>query len=98
MCPSNSVEVFAPFDRARIGAAATADADSVQHALKTTYGLYRNRDAWLPLAERIRILEKAQELLRPPAETLVREAAREGGKPLVDSRVEIARAIDSLRI
>ncbi|MGH8533054.1 MAG: hypothetical protein ACREV1_10120 [Gammaproteobacteria bacterium] len=36
------------------GSAATADADSVQHALKTTYGLYRNRDAWLLLAERIR--------------------------------------------
>ncbi|MGH8584511.1 MAG: aldehyde dehydrogenase family protein [Gammaproteobacteria bacterium] len=100
MYPSNSpvVEVFAPFDRARIGAAATADADRVEHALETAYGLYRNRDAWLPLAARIRILEKAQELLRPRAETLAVEAAREGGKPLVDSRVEIARAIDSLRI
>lgn len=80
-----------PFDRVRIGAAATADADSVEHALKTAFGLFRNRDAWLPLAERIRILEKAQELLRPRAERLALEAAREGGKPLVDSRVEIAR-------
>ncbi|MGH8507514.1 MAG: aldehyde dehydrogenase family protein [Gammaproteobacteria bacterium] len=100
MCPSNSrfVEVFAPFDRARIGTAATADAGSVEHALKTAFGLFSNRDAWLPLAERIRILETAQDLLRPRAETFALEAAREGGKPLVDSRVEIARAIDSLRI
>ncbi len=98
MATSNSVEVFAPFDRAPIGAVPTAGADSVEHALKTTHALYRNRDAWLPLAERIWILEKAQELMRPRAETLAVEAAREGGKPLVDSRIEIARAIDSLRI
>ena len=29
---------------------------------------------------------------------LAREAAREGGKPLIDSRVEVARAIDGLRL
>jgi len=32
------------------------------------------------------------------AEELALEAAREGGKPLLDSRVEVARAIDSIRI
>jgi acyl-CoA reductase-like NAD-dependent aldehyde dehydrogenase len=32
------------------------------------------------------------------AEELAIEAAREGGKPLVDSRVEVSRAIDSIRI
>lgn len=95
---SSVVEVFSPFDRARIGAVATADADGVEHALETAYALHRNRDAWLPLAERIRILERAQELMRPRAETFAVEAAIEGGKPLVDSRIEIARAIDSLRI
>ena len=30
------------------------------------------------------------------AETLALEAAREGGKPLIDSRVEVARAIDGV--
>ena len=32
------------------------------------------------------------------AEELALEAAREGGKPLIDSRVEAARAIDSIKI
>jgi acyl-CoA reductase-like NAD-dependent aldehyde dehydrogenase len=32
------------------------------------------------------------------AEFLAVEAAREGGKPLVDSRIEVARAMDSIRI
>ena len=32
------------------------------------------------------------------AETLALEAAREGGKPLVDSQVEVARAIDGVKL
>ena len=31
------------------------------------------------------------------AEELALEAAREGGKPLMDSRVEVGRAIDGIR-
>lgn len=90
--------VHAPFDRSVIGEVATADAAVVEHALATAYGLFRNRDAWLPTARRIEILERAQALLRERAEPLAIEAAREGGKPLIDSRVEVARAADSLKI
>ncbi|MGR9107912.1 MAG: aldehyde dehydrogenase family protein [Gammaproteobacteria bacterium] len=95
---SPSLDVFAPFDRTRIGSVTTADGARVDSALQTAYGLYRNRKAWLPLAERIRILEKARELMRSRSEDFALEAAREGGKPLIDSRVEIARAIESLKI
>src|SRR5207244_13014747 len=65
---------------------ATADAAAVEHALKTAHGLYRNRDAWLPAVKRIEILEKAVALMKERAEFLAVEAAREGGKPLIDSR------------
>ena len=34
--------------------------------------------------------------MQEQAEDLAREAAHEGGKPLVDSRVEVARAIDGV--
>lgn len=95
---SRPVTVHAPFDRSVIGEVATADTATVEHALSTAYRLYRHRDGWLPLARRIDILEKAQDLLRSRAETLAVEAAREGGKPLIDSRVEVARAADSLKI
>ena len=95
---SPDLEVRAPFDRTVIGRVATADAGAVEMALSTAYGLFRKRDAWLPTARRIEILEKAGELLRERAEWLAVEAAREGGKPLIDSRVEVARAADSLKI
>lgn len=95
---SKPLTVRAPYDRSEIGEVATADAAAVEHALATAYALYRQRDAWLPLARRIDILEKAAALLLSRAETLALESAREGGKPLLDSKVEVARAADSLKI
>jgi len=95
---SPDVTVVAPFDRKPIATVATADAAAVEHALATAQRLYRDRDAWLPLAKRIEILEGTASLLKARAEYLAVEAAREGGKPLLDSKVEVARAIDSVRI
>ncbi|WP_029921926.1 aldehyde dehydrogenase family protein, partial [Nevskia soli] len=95
---SPDVTVLAPFDRKPIATVATADAATIEHALATAHKLYRNRDAWLPLAKRISILEGTASMMKARAEYLAIEAAREGGKPLVDSKVEVARAIDSVRI
>src|ERR1041384_2598002 len=95
---SGPVTVYAPFDRKPIGKVATADAGAVEHALATAHALYRNRDAWLPAAKRIEILEKAIALMKERAEVLAVESAREGGKPLLDSTVAVARAMDSLKI
>lgn len=92
------VRVFAPYDRQPIGEIATADAAQVEQALASAHGLFRNRDAWLPMPKRIAILEGAISRMQARAEELAIEAAREGGKPLIDSRVEVARAIDSLKL
>ena len=93
---SGQLEVRAPFDGALIATIDTADATQVEQALATAYGLFRNRDAWLDPARRIEILRKAARLMEERAESLALEAAREGGKPLLDSRVEVARAIDGV--
>lgn len=95
---TRTTPVHAPYDRSVIGEAPVADAGAVEQALSTAHALFRDRDAWLPAARRIEILERAQLLLRERAEQLAIEAAREGGKPLIDSRVEVARAADSLKI
>jgi len=95
---SPDITVLAPFDRKPIATVATADAATVEYALNAAHKLYRNRDAWLPLAKRIEVLERTASLMKARAEYLAIEAAREGGKPLIDSKVEVARAIDSVRI
>lgn len=91
-------EVHAPYDRSLIATVDAVDETGVEEALSTAYSLYRDRNAWLTPARRIEILQRAQELMQEQAEELALEAAREGGKPLVDSRVEVARAIDGIQI
>jgi acyl-CoA reductase-like NAD-dependent aldehyde dehydrogenase len=88
--------VRAPFDGALIATVVTAGEQEVELALATAYALFRDRDAWLAPSRRIEILRKAAQLMEQRAESLALDAAREGGKPLLDSRVEVARAIDGV--
>ena len=92
------LSVFNPYDETEIAVCETADFAAADLALKSTHALFQNRDQWLPLPERLSILEKTIEIMRGRAEQLAVEAAREGGKPLMDSRVEVTRAMDSIRI
>lgn len=91
------VPVDAPFDGSVIAEIATGDEEVVERALATAYGLYRDRDAWLPAARRLEILGRTAELMQTRRDELAHEAAREGGKPLIDSQVEVDRAIDGVR-
>jgi acyl-CoA reductase-like NAD-dependent aldehyde dehydrogenase len=91
------LKVYAPWDRTVIGEVTAADDGAVEKALETAYALYCNRDGWLHPSKRIAVLDKAAAIMAVRAEELAVEAAREGGKPLIDSRVEVARAIDSIK-
>lgn len=91
------LQVVAPFDLSPIATLDTGDAEVVELALTTAYGLFRDRDSWLSAATRIAILRRTAELMEARQEELALEASREGGKPLLDSRVEVTRAIDGIR-
>jgi acyl-CoA reductase-like NAD-dependent aldehyde dehydrogenase len=92
------LEVTAPYDESPIRTLETAGLDAIDRALDTATRLYRDRESWLQPFERIQILEKAATIMSDRAEELALEAAREGGKPLIDSRVEVARAIDGVKL
>lgn len=96
--PAGIDTVTAPYDGAPIAEVETAGLAQVDDALDVAYGLYRDQDGWLPLAERVAILERTASMMSEHADLLAMEAAREGGKPLVDSQVEVTRAIDGVRI
>ncbi|MCC6126445.1 MAG: aldehyde dehydrogenase family protein [Pirellulales bacterium] len=91
-------EVHAPFDGAPIATVEQANEAAAEKAIATAYALFRNRDAWLPPAKRIAVLEKTAALMQLRRDELALEAAREGGKPLIDSRVEADRAIDGVKL
>jgi acyl-CoA reductase-like NAD-dependent aldehyde dehydrogenase len=91
-------EVHAPFDGSPIATVEQANEAAVEKAFATAYALFRNRDAWLSPSQRIAILEKTAEIMQARRDELALEAAREGGKPLIDSRVEADRAIDGVKL
>ncbi|HHA18753.1 MAG TPA: aldehyde dehydrogenase family protein [Methylophaga sp.] len=92
------IDVSSPFDGQLIATVATADGDDVNQALETAHALFDNRDGWLSVERRLAILERAMEIMTEQAEELAIGSAHEGGKPLLDSKVEIVRCIDSIRI
>jgi acyl-CoA reductase-like NAD-dependent aldehyde dehydrogenase len=90
-------QVSAPYDGSIIGSVEIANADAIELALTTADRLYRDVDQRLSGEKRIAVLEKTAEIMQQRFEYLALEAAREGGKPLIDSRVEVTRAIDGVR-
>jgi len=94
----DALNVLAPYDGALIATVDTADHQSVELALATADSLFQNRDHWLPAEQRIEILEKTAAIMHERADKLAIGAAHEGGKPLVDSIVEVARAIDGVKL
>ncbi len=90
-------EVHAPYDRSVIGTVERTGLGGAHRALETAYGLFRNPDKWLSRGERVAILERTAAIMHERLDELAVEAAREGGKPLVDSMVEANRAVDSIK-
>jgi len=93
---NGSIKVTAPYDGKLIATLDTVDADAIDHALGIATDLFNDKSKWLPAAERISILKKLSVLMHENTDRLVLLAAQEGGKPLKDTQVEMARAIDGI--
>jgi len=92
------IEVYAPFDGellAQITPATKADIDS---ALAKAREAHDNYEARLPAYKRVVILEKTVELMSQRIEELTQIAVKEGGKPYLDSKVEVERAINGVKL
>lgn len=93
---SGRLSVTSPWSGLVIGSVPQLDLAGIQRALEVSYSIYNDRSRWLSVARRLQILRRTAAIMEIMAEELAHEAAREGGKPLVDSRVEVARAIDGV--
>jgi acyl-CoA reductase-like NAD-dependent aldehyde dehydrogenase len=70
----------------------------VENALKTANELSIKRSKWIPAWQRIEILENVVSIMKDNVEELTNIAAEEGGKPYIDSKVEVLRAINGVKI
>ncbi|MDJ0653397.1 MAG: aldehyde dehydrogenase family protein [Xanthomonadales bacterium] len=96
--PAGQSEVRCPYDDELLGTVETVGEDLAEQAMTTAYGLYRDRSRWLPVARRLKILERTASLMASRADELALAAASEGGKPLMDSKVEVTRAIEGVHL
>lgn len=95
---SMTLEVVNPFDLTSIGSVPLIDWDKADKYLATAQQLFRDRSNWLPAHQRIAILKKAATIMKGRAEELAFQIANEGGKPLVDARIEVERGIDGVEL
>ncbi len=95
---SDQLEVSSPFSGEVLASVDVASEQDVEDSLERGYGLFRERQNWIALHERISILERCARLMTKHHGELVELATSEGGKPLSDSQVEITRAIASVRL
>ncbi|MFD2203103.1 aldehyde dehydrogenase family protein [Shivajiella indica] len=95
---SKTLKVFSPFDQSLLKEIPMVGEKEVENALKLAYSLFLDRKKWIPPYKRIEILEKVQEIMKSKVEELTKTAAAEGGKPYMDSKVEVMRAINGVKI
>ena len=93
---SAQLSVTSPWNGEVIGSVPVLDSRGADLALSLAHSIFQDRTKWLSVSRRIDILQKTAAIMQQMAEVLANDAAREGGKPLLDSRVEVARAIDGV--
>ncbi|MCH7770729.1 MAG: aldehyde dehydrogenase family protein [Bacteroidetes bacterium] len=92
------LKVFSPYDNKLIKEIPMVGATEVEEALTTAYGLFKDRSKWLPAYQRVEILERVAQIMSTRVEELTNIAAEEGGKPYIDSKVEVLRAINGVKL
>ncbi len=90
------LSVTSPFNGKLIGTVETINQAGAEQALVNASTLFNNRKKWLSAHQRIKILRKTADLMTQRFDDLVQISLAEGGKPLLDTRVEMTRAIDGV--
>ena len=92
------IKVHNPFNGKVVGEVVMQDRKLVQDALDRAAAVFADRSKWLSVSERIGILERFKKLVESNRDKLVEQAIDEGGKPLADTKLEVARAIDGIKV
>jgi len=92
------LKITSPYDLSLIKEIPLVGKSEVENALAIAYSLFQDQSKWIPAHERIAILKRVAIIMETRIDGLTKTAAQEGGKPLVDSKVEVLRAINGVEI
>ncbi len=90
------IEVYSPFDGAKVGEVPFSSHEEVVKAIDEAYEIFVDFKKRLPKHKIAEILTKTAKIISERKEELTNLAASEGGKPYMDSKVEIERAINGI--
>ncbi len=93
-----TIKVTNPFDGSLVQEIPMNTTTDVDAALDKAHGLFSDQDQWLAAHKKVEILEKLIEIMNGQVEELTLLAASEGGKPYADSKVEVLRAINGVKL
>ncbi len=94
----NTITVTSPYDGHHLQDLTLMSKQDVDTALDLARDVYEDQSKWLPKYERVAILERTVEIMSSRIEELTMIAAKEGGKPYMDSKVEVERAINGVKL
>lgn len=92
------LEVKTAFDQTIMATLPMNSSDDIETMLTTAEKVFKDKRQHISIEKRCEILSKTAELMRASQDMLAMQIAKEGGKPLVDAKVEVARAIDGMQV
>ena len=90
--------VTSPYDGKVLSTLDALNKEEVEAILDRAKEAYENQEKWLAKYKRVEILKKTIAIMNERIEELTITAASEGGKPYMDSKVEVMRAINGIEI
>ena len=94
----NTIEVTSPFDGKVVGTVPFSSVEEVTQAIDLAQDTFLDTKNHLPKYKRVEILENVMNIMSSQIEELTNLCASEGGKPYIDSKVEIQRAINGVKL
>ncbi|MFD2166741.1 aldehyde dehydrogenase family protein [Thalassotalea euphylliae] len=95
---TTTLDVVNPYDLTVLDRIKLENWDAIDKYLADAERLFNSREKWLPTHKRIQILNNIADKMQHRSDELASLIAAEGGKPLIDSRVEVERAIAGIQL
>jgi len=93
-----TITVYSAYDEKPIDTFMPSSEKQVDTMLADAHKVFSDKSQWLLPVDRIKILENLLLLMRERRDDLIHTAALEGGKPYVDTAVEVDRAINGVQV
>lgn len=92
------LKVTSPYDGHLIKEIPISDYETGEKMLQEAYRIFKDPQKEIPKYQRIEIFEKTAQIMNQRVEELTKTAAEEGGKPYKDTKAEVLRAINGVKL